>query len=133
MSLAGLGLENDCAGETQQQLQTTDSSSRQRPNGKLLNRKKVFFCGEKLLAPRPILKLESRPLSFIHGCLINVFVATFHLWGLFSIRNMRTRRATVTRDSLNVILNRLLLENMALEISDREETQSERPTRRAAR
>jgi hypothetical protein len=29
MSPAGLGAENDCAGEDQQQLQTTDPSSRQ--------------------------------------------------------------------------------------------------------
>jgi hypothetical protein len=30
MSPAGIGLENDCAGEDQQQLQTTDPPSRQR-------------------------------------------------------------------------------------------------------
>jgi hypothetical protein len=33
-----------------------------------------------LLAPRPTPKLGDHPLSFIRGCLFNIFAATLHNW-----------------------------------------------------
>jgi hypothetical protein len=35
-------------------------------------RNEFVFYGEGLLAPRPIPKLEDRPLSFVRGCLFNI-------------------------------------------------------------
>jgi hypothetical protein len=40
----------------------------------------LFFYDEELLAPRPTLKLEDRPLSAVRDCLFNVFAATLHIW-----------------------------------------------------
>jgi hypothetical protein len=44
---------------------------------------KFIFYGEGLLAPHPTSKLEDRPLSFVHGCLFNIFTATLHSWRPF--------------------------------------------------
>ena len=55
-----------------------------------------FFHGEDLLAPRPTPKLENHPLSAVRDCLFNLFVATLHIGGRSSIRNLRTRHAVVT-------------------------------------
>ena len=54
------------------------------------------FHGEQLLAPRPTPKLEYHPLSAVRDCLFNLFAATLHFGGRFSIRNLRTRHAVVT-------------------------------------
>jgi hypothetical protein len=54
------------------------------------------FYGDELLAPRPTSKLEDHPLSAVQDCLFNIFAATLHTGGRFSIRNLRTRRAVVT-------------------------------------
>jgi hypothetical protein len=43
----------------------------------------TIFYGEGLLAPRPTPKLEDHPLSFVRGCLFNVFAATLHSWTPF--------------------------------------------------
>jgi hypothetical protein len=43
----------------------------------------LFFYGEGLLAPRQTPKLEDHPLSFVHGCLFNVFAATLDSLRLF--------------------------------------------------
>jgi hypothetical protein len=43
----------------------------------------LFFYGKGLLAPRPTPKLENYPLSFVRGCLFNIFSATLHTWGPF--------------------------------------------------
>jgi hypothetical protein len=40
----------------------------------------LFFYGEGLLAPRPTSKLEDHRLSFVQGCLFNVFAANIHSW-----------------------------------------------------
>jgi len=54
------------------------------------------FYGEELLAPRPTSKLEDHPLSAVRDCLFNIFAATLHIGGRFSIRNLRTRHAVMT-------------------------------------
>jgi hypothetical protein len=54
-----------------------------------------IFYGEELLAPRPIPKLEDHFLSAVRDCLPK-------LDGFSSIRNLRTRRAVVTRDPPNM-------------------------------
>jgi ribosomal protein L36 len=38
------------------------------------------FCCEKLLALRPIPRLEVHPLSAVSDCLLNIFAATLPLW-----------------------------------------------------
>ena len=49
-----------------------------------------------MLAPRPTPELEDHPLSALRDCLFNIFAATLHIGGSFSIRNLRTRHAVVT-------------------------------------
>jgi hypothetical protein len=39
-----------------------------------------IFYGEGLLAPRQTHKLEDHLLSYVRGCLFNVFPATLHTW-----------------------------------------------------
>jgi hypothetical protein len=39
-----------------------------------------MFYGEGLLALRATPKLEDDPLSFVRGCLFNIFAATLHSW-----------------------------------------------------
>jgi len=56
----------------------------------------MCFYGEGLLVPRPTLKLEDHPSSAVRGCLFNLFIATLHIGGRSSIRNLRTRHAVVT-------------------------------------
>jgi len=51
------------------------------------------FHGEALLAPRPTPKLEDHALSAVRDCLFNLFAATLHIGGRFSIRKLRTRHA----------------------------------------
>jgi hypothetical protein len=43
-------------------------------------RNRFLFYEEGLLAPHPTPKLEDRPLTFVRGCLFNVFAATLHSW-----------------------------------------------------
>jgi hypothetical protein len=57
---------------------------------------KIRFYSEELLAPRPTPKLENHPLSAVRDCLFNIFGATLHIGGRFSILNPRTRHAVVT-------------------------------------
>jgi len=59
-------------------------------------RNKASFYGEEMLVLGPIPKLEDHPLSAVRDLLFNVFAATFHVGGRFSIRNLRTRHAMVT-------------------------------------
>jgi len=49
-----------------------------------------------LLAPHPTLKLEDHPSSSVRRCLFNLFIASLHIGGHSSIRNLRTRHAVVT-------------------------------------
>jgi hypothetical protein len=42
-----------------------------------------FFCGEGLLTPRQIPKLEDHPLSFVRGYLCNIFATNLHSWRPF--------------------------------------------------
>jgi hypothetical protein len=56
----------------------------------------LAFYGEGLLAPRPIPKLEDHSLSFVRGCLFNIFAANLQLEAVPSIPNPRTRHAVVT-------------------------------------
>jgi hypothetical protein len=62
---------------------------------------KIRFLSEELLAPRPTPKLEDHPLSAVRNCLFNIFAATLHIGGRFSIRNLRTRHAVVTGTHLS--------------------------------
>jgi hypothetical protein len=48
-----------------------------------------------LLAPRPTPKLEDHPLSFVRGCLFNIFAANFQLEAVPTIRNPRTRHVQI--------------------------------------
>jgi len=59
-------------------------------------RNKTSFYGEKLLAPRPTLKLEDHPVSAVHNILFNIVAATHHIGGRSSVRNRRKRHAVVT-------------------------------------
>jgi hypothetical protein len=70
-----------------------------RPGTRLIDpfRNEFVFYGEGLLAPRPTPKLEDRRLSFVRGCLFNIFAANLQLEAVPSIRNPRTRHAVVTR------------------------------------
>jgi hypothetical protein len=70
-----------------------------RPGPRLIDpfRNEFVFYGERLLAPRPTPKLEDHPLSFVRGCLFNIFAANLQLVAVPSIRNPRTRHAVVTR------------------------------------
>jgi len=52
--------------------------------------------GNELLAPRPTSNLEVRPLSYVGGCLFNIFAATLHIGGRSSIRILRTCHTVVT-------------------------------------
>ena len=36
-----------------------------------------IFCGEELLAPRPIPKLENRPLSAVRHCLFSILIRSY--------------------------------------------------------
>jgi hypothetical protein len=56
-----------------------------RPGPRLFRsfRNKFSFYGEELLAPRPTPKLEDQPLSFVRGCLFNIFAANLHSWRPF--------------------------------------------------
>ena len=54
-----------------------------------------------LLAPRPTPKLEDHPLSAVRDCLFNIFAATLHIGGRFSIRNLKTHHAVVTGTHLS--------------------------------
>ena len=64
-------------------------------------RNKIPFDNDELLAPRPTPKLEDHPLSAVRDCLFNIFAATLHIGGRFSIRNLRTRHAVVTGTHLS--------------------------------
>jgi hypothetical protein len=56
-----------------------------------ISRNRIRIYGEELLTPRPTPKLEDHPLSAVGDCLFNIFAATLHIGGCFSIRNRRTR------------------------------------------
>jgi len=53
------------------------------------------FYGE-LLAPRPNPKLNDHTLSALRDYFFNLFAATLHFGGRFSIRNLRTGHAVLT-------------------------------------
>jgi len=59
-------------------------------------RNKAIFYGEELSTPRLTPKLDDHSLSAVRDCLFNIFAATLHIGGRFSIRNLRTRHAVVT-------------------------------------
>jgi len=50
----------------------------------------IRFYGEELFTPSPNSKLENDPLSAVRHCLFNVYGATIHIAGRFSIHNLRT-------------------------------------------
>jgi hypothetical protein len=54
------------------------------------------FYGEELSTPRPTPKLEDHPLSALRDCLFNIFAATLHIEGCFSLHNLRTCHALGT-------------------------------------
>jgi hypothetical protein len=62
---------------------------------------KICCCGEQLLAPRPMPKLEDHTLSAVCDCLFNIFTAMLHIGFRSSIRNLRMRHAVVTRTHLS--------------------------------
>jgi len=62
-----------------------------------------------LLAPRPTPKLEDHPSSALRDCLFNLFAATLLIGGRSSIRNLRTRHAVVTGDTLLLLYLRVVM------------------------
>jgi hypothetical protein len=52
-----------------------------RPGPRLIDpfRNEFVFYGEGLLAPHPTPKLEDHPLSFVRGCIFNIFAANLQL------------------------------------------------------
>jgi hypothetical protein len=66
-----------------------------------------MFCNmicsnsEKLLATRPTPKIEDHPLSAVCDCLFNIFTATHHIGGHFSICNLRTHHIMVAGTHLS--------------------------------
>jgi hypothetical protein len=62
-------------------------------------RNKLIFYDEDLWAQNKPPKLEDHPLSAFHGCLLNIFAATLHIWkASLPSANPRTYHAVVTRD-----------------------------------
>ena len=61
------------------------------------------FYGEELFAPHPSPKLEYYRLSAVRNCLFNIFAATLHNGGHFSIHNMSTCNAFVTFTHLSCL------------------------------
>jgi hypothetical protein len=72
-------------------------------------RNKVRFEGEELLALGPTPKMEDHRLSAVRDCLFNIFAATLHIGGRYSIRNLRTRHAVVTGTHLSRGINKCTL------------------------
>ena len=64
-------------------------------------RKMAVLYGEALLAPCLTPKLECHPLSAVHDCLFNIFIAAFHIGVHSSICNLRTRCAVVRGSHLS--------------------------------
>ena len=64
-------------------------------------RNKASFYGEELSVHRPTPRLEDHPLSSVRDCLFSICVATLHIPGRSSIRNLRTRHAVVTATRLS--------------------------------
>jgi hypothetical protein len=73
----------------------------------------MCFYSKELLAPRANTKLEDHHLSAVSNCFFSkysygcqrllsfkIFVATLHIGGRSSIRNLRTRHAVVTGNHL---------------------------------
>jgi hypothetical protein len=54
------------------------------------------FNSEELLEHRPTPKFKDLTFSAVRDCLFNVFVATHHIEGRSSIRNLRARPGEVT-------------------------------------
>jgi len=63
-------------------------------------RNKASFYGE-LSAPRPTPKLEDHTLSAVRDCLFHIFVATLHIGGCYSVRNLKSCHAVVTGTHLS--------------------------------
>jgi len=59
-------------------------------------RNKASFYVEELLAPLTTLKPENHPSSAVRYCLFNIFAATLHIGGYYSIRNLKARHVLVT-------------------------------------
>jgi hypothetical protein len=70
-----------------------------RPGPRLIDpfRNEFVFYGEGLLAPRQTPQLKDHPLSFVRGCLFNIFAANLQQEAVPSIRKPRTRHAVVRR------------------------------------
>jgi hypothetical protein len=62
-SPTGLGPENDCAGENQQQLETTDPSSRQREHRTTANPQLSDSNKNLVLGPRWVLSIKTDMLT----------------------------------------------------------------------
>jgi len=66
-------------------------------------RNKIRVYVEELLAPRPRPKQDDHPLLAVRYCLFNIFAATVHFGGRFSIRNLRTHHAVLSGTHLSRI------------------------------
>jgi hypothetical protein len=64
-------------------------------------RSMIRVYGPELLALRPKPKLEDQPFSAVRDCWFNIFACAFHIGGLSSIRNLRTRHAVLTGSHLS--------------------------------
>jgi hypothetical protein len=68
----------------------------------LIFRNKFNFYGEGLLAPHPNPKLEDHPLSFVQGCLFDIFAANLHSWRPFLRPQPEDAPCCGDRDPLNI-------------------------------
>jgi len=80
--------------------------------------KMIRFDGEELLAPRPTTKLEDHTLSVVRDSLFNIFAATVHIGGRFSIRNLRTSHAVVRETRLSWTQGQISLVNLPMKITN---------------
>jgi len=65
----------------------------------------IHFYGEKLLAPCPNLQLEDHPLSAVHNCLFNIFIATLLNGGHSSIHKPEDMPCHSDRALVNAVMN----------------------------
>jgi len=59
------------------------------------------FTVRGLFAPHPTRKLEYHPLLAVRDCLLNIFTATLHIGGHFSIRKLRMCHALMSGTHLS--------------------------------
>jgi hypothetical protein len=78
---------------------------------------KLFFYGDKLLAPRPSSKLDDHPFLAVRYCLFIIFAATFQYLETVSICSLWTRHAVVTGEPRDMSLKNLVFVDRATNVT----------------